>query len=73
MARHILSLIALFSFSLAQGQIYDDYIGAGHFEGVTVTASDQHQAFGWDEIASAQAHDRWGWSRCTYNGRPRDS
>ena len=37
------------SFSFAQ---YEDYVGAGHSQGIVVTSSDNHSLWGWDEIAS---------------------
>ena len=37
--------------NILQAQIYDDYIGAGHSEGITVTTSDNHSFWGWEETA----------------------
>ena len=34
-------------------QIYTDYIGAGHSEGITITSSDNHSFWGWEQTASA--------------------
>ncbi len=33
------------------GQIYEDYLGAGNHEGITVTSSSNYQAWGWEQIA----------------------
>jgi len=35
-------------------QVYEDYIGAGHSEGVTVTTSNNHSFWGWEEVASGE-------------------
>lgn len=43
-------LFALHSYS----QAYTDYIGAGHNEGITVTASNQQHIQGWNESALAE-------------------
>ena len=52
--RHlVLTCIAAFLPALSiVAQPYDDYIGAGHHEGITVTTSSDFQEFGWDRIAS---------------------
>ncbi len=43
----------LLTFPLAlQAQFYEDYIGSGHAEGVTVTSSDELQLFGQSFTAS---------------------
>jgi len=34
-------------------QEYNDYLGAGHSDGITVTSSHQESRTNWDEIASA--------------------
>ena len=40
---------------IGSAQYYEDYIGAGHSEGITVTSSSEHQFFGWEEIASGSS------------------
>lgn len=35
-------------------QVYDDYIGAGHDEGVTVFSSSEYQFNSWDQVAEAR-------------------
>ncbi|NOY50417.1 MAG: DUF1800 domain-containing protein [Chlorobi bacterium] len=35
-------------------QVYEDYIGAGHSAGITVTSSDNHSLWGWEEFASGE-------------------
>lgn len=45
----ILTFLIMSSFSFAQ---YEDYVGAGHSQGIVVTSSDNHSLWGWDEIAS---------------------
>lgn len=39
MKKVLLFLISIISFSFTHAQIYDDYVGAGHTQGVTVTSS----------------------------------
>lgn len=34
-------------------QVYDDYVGGGHAEGITVFSSSEYQFNGWDEVATA--------------------
>lgn len=55
MKRLALAISSLFILSIIHGQVYDDYLGAGHADGVTVTTSSNYQAFGWTEIASGDA------------------
>lgn len=55
MTRYFTCLCVLFAFSQSQSQVYDDYIGAGHSEGILITTSDEFQAFGWDQIATGEA------------------
>ncbi|NNC83724.1 MAG: DUF1800 family protein [Flavobacteriales bacterium] len=54
MKRILYSLSALFLIHSIEAQIYEDYIGAGHSEGVTVTTSSDYQAFGWSQMASGE-------------------
>jgi len=49
-----LIILFLLSGSIIQAQIYDDYIGGGHSEGITVTTSDSHVFWGWEEVASGE-------------------
>ncbi len=55
MIRIALSIITLLIIASSSAQVYDDYLGAGHSEGIQVTTSSNYQAFGWDEIASGEA------------------
>lgn len=48
---YVLTMMAHY---LASGQIYDDYIGAGHNQGITVTSSSDLQQTGWSQTASAE-------------------
>ena len=53
MLKNLLSLICAISFSAAIAQDgYDDYIGAGHSDGIIVTTSSDFQRSKWREIAS---------------------
>ena len=47
-------ILLIFLFNIAQAQVYEDYIGAGHSEGITVTTSDNHSFWGWDEVAAGE-------------------
>ena len=47
-------ILLIFLFNISQAQVYEDYIGAGHSEGITVTTSDNHSLWGWEEIASGE-------------------
>ncbi|MBY5958975.1 DUF1800 domain-containing protein [Membranicola marinus] len=51
MHRWILILMALFSTSLIHAQEYTDYIGAGHYQGMTVHSSNDFQPPGRDQQA----------------------
>ncbi len=53
MVRFPLFLLILFFFVKLPAQVYDDYIGAGHNEDVTVFSSSEYQFNNWDEVASA--------------------
>ncbi|NND95214.1 MAG: DUF1800 family protein [Flavobacteriales bacterium] len=55
MMRLTLSMGTLFLIASINAQIYDDYVGAGHADGIEVTTSSNYQAFGWDVIASGDA------------------
>ena len=44
-------LILFFSFNFLSAQTYDDYIGGGHNQNITVTTSSDFQPPGMDEIA----------------------
>ncbi len=46
-------LLFLLFFLKLPAQVYDDYVGAGHAEGVTVFSSSEYQFSGWDEAATA--------------------
>lgn len=50
-------LIVVFTLVSITGntQFYEDYIGAGHSQGIEVTTSDNHQYFGWSQTASGQS------------------
>lgn len=48
----IFLLLVLFCLKLP-AQVYDDYVGGGHAEGVTVFSSSEYQFNGWDEAATA--------------------
>ncbi len=47
-------ILLIFLFNVAQAQVYEDYIGAGHSEGITVTTSNNHSYWGWDEVAAGE-------------------
>ncbi len=48
----IFLLLVLFCLKLP-AQVYDDYVGGGHAEGITVFSSSEYQFNGWDEVATA--------------------
>jgi len=52
--RPLICILFLLSASLLGAQEYEDYIGKDHNQGITITTSDDHQQFGWDEIASGE-------------------
>lgn len=45
-------IISVFSISILNSQVYEDYVGGGHSEGIDVISSSNYQAPGWSEIAS---------------------
>ena len=47
-----LFLIVCFAFPNINAQVYDDYVGGGHSDGIDVISSDSYQAPGWVEFAS---------------------
>ncbi len=50
----ILCALTTSSILTVSSQEYQDYIGRDHSEGIIIHTSDNHQAFGWDEIASGE-------------------
>lgn len=53
MIRLPLLLFLFLCFLKLPAQVYDDYIGGGHAEGVTVFSSSEYQFDNWEEVASA--------------------
>lgn len=47
-------VLFIFLFNVSQAQVYEDYIGAGHSQGITVTASNNHNLWGWEQVASGE-------------------
>ncbi len=46
--------VLLLFYSATFGQIYEDYVGGGHSDGITVTASSNYQPWGWEQVALAE-------------------
>jgi uncharacterized protein (DUF1800 family) len=61
--KNIFTLLICFSLSSLTAQAYDDYIGAGHKEGVIVTSSDQEQSDDLTLDGSGLGRDLIGTSR----------
>ena len=49
----LLPILVCFALNYSFSQVYDDYIGAGHDEGITVSSSDEQIRPGWNESAAA--------------------
>jgi len=54
LARFITLPVLLLFYLTTFGQIYEDYVGGGHSNGITVTSSSNYQPWGWDQIALGQ-------------------
>ncbi len=54
MIRNSLLGLILFLCSTISAQVYDDYIGAGHDDGIIVTTSSEYQKENWDEVAEGR-------------------
>lgn len=54
LARFITLPVLLLFYFTSSGQIYEDYVGGGHSDGITVTASSNYQPWGWEQIALGQ-------------------
>lgn len=54
MKRNVLFFVLSISSMLLSAQVYDDYVGGGHDEGIIIITSDDYQADGWEQIASGE-------------------
>ncbi len=54
MKKIILSLLLFLPIGFLSAQIYDDYIGGGHSEGISIQTSDNFQMSGWNHSANGE-------------------
>ena len=54
MKRNVLFILLSLSYTLLPAQVYDDYVGGGHDEGIIIMTSDNHQIDGWEQTANGE-------------------